>query len=119
MAKKKKDQHDRHDAESHAPAGAGQEDGAGSRPKMKRKEYEKQMRELHGELVAMQEMDARRSSTWVPDSVRCVKGEYFHRIDEIRGVGQRLTSESRCRASIRALYGCVAHMPIRARSANE
>jgi polyphosphate kinase len=52
---KKKDQHGRHDAESHAQAGAGQEAGAGPQPKMKRKEYEKQMRELHGELVAMQE----------------------------------------------------------------
>jgi polyphosphate kinase len=55
--KKKKDEHDRHDVTSHAPAEAGQEAGpeAGPRPKMKRKEYEKQMRELHGELVAMQE----------------------------------------------------------------
>ncbi len=32
-----------------------QETGAGPLPKMKRKEYEKQMRILHGELVAMQE----------------------------------------------------------------
>jgi polyphosphate kinase len=36
------------------PAGAGQETGAGSLPKMKRKEYERKMRVLHGELVAMQ-----------------------------------------------------------------
>ena len=50
---KKKDQHDRHDAESHTKDGT--EPGSGPRPKMKRKEYEKQMRELHGELVAMQE----------------------------------------------------------------
>jgi polyphosphate kinase len=50
---KKKDQHDRHDAESHLQDGTGP--GGGPRPKMKRKEYEKQMRELHGELVAMQE----------------------------------------------------------------
>jgi polyphosphate kinase len=50
---KKKDQHDRHDAESHPQDGTGP--GGGARPKMKRKEYEKQMRELHGELVAMQE----------------------------------------------------------------
>jgi polyphosphate kinase len=50
---KKKDQHDRHDAESPTQDGTGQ--GGGPRPKMKRKEYEKQMRELHGELVAMQE----------------------------------------------------------------
>ncbi len=54
MAKNKKGQHDRHDAEVQAPsAGAGQ--GAGPGPKMRRKEYERQMRELHGELVAMQE----------------------------------------------------------------
>ena len=50
---KKKDQHDRHDAESRTQDGTGS--GGGPRPKMKRKEYEKQMRELHGELVAMQE----------------------------------------------------------------
>ena len=37
------------------PAGAGQEAGAGSLPKMKRKKYEREMRVLHGELVAMQE----------------------------------------------------------------
>ncbi len=46
-AKKAKGGHDRNDAE--APA-----------EKMKRKEYERQMRILHGELVAMQE--------WVKDS---------------------------------------------------
>src|SRR5689334_24287181 len=39
----KKDKHERHDAEAQAPA------------KMKRKEYEREMRVLHGELVAMQE----------------------------------------------------------------
>jgi polyphosphate kinase len=38
----KKDKHERHDAEAQAPA------------TMKRKEYERQMRVLHGELVAMQ-----------------------------------------------------------------
>jgi polyphosphate kinase len=54
MAKKKKDQRHRHDAQVQAPsAGAG--NGAGPPPKMGRKEYEQQMRELHGELVAMQE----------------------------------------------------------------
>jgi polyphosphate kinase 2 len=59
MAKKKKDQHDRHDAQVQAPpAAAG--NGAGPRSKMGRKEYEQQMRELHGELVAMQE--------WVKES---------------------------------------------------
>ena len=36
-------------------AGAQREPGAELRPKMKRKPYERQMRELHGELVAMQE----------------------------------------------------------------
>ncbi len=50
---KKKGPHDRHDAESHPQDGTGP--GAEPRPKMKRKEYEKQMRELHGELVAMQQ----------------------------------------------------------------
>ena len=44
----KKDKHERHDAEAQAPA------------KMKRKEYERHMRILHGELVAMQE--------WVKES---------------------------------------------------
>jgi polyphosphate kinase len=48
MAKKKKDERSRDDVEARAPA------------KMKRKEYERQMRILHGELVAMQE--------WVKDS---------------------------------------------------
>jgi polyphosphate kinase len=42
------------------PAAAGRAAGAGSLPRMKRKEYERQMRILHGELVAMQE--------WVKDS---------------------------------------------------
>src|SRR6266568_1157572 len=46
----KKDKRDRHDAEARA----------GPPPKMKRKQYERQMRILHGELVAMQE--------WVKDS---------------------------------------------------
>jgi polyphosphate kinase len=36
-------------------AGASQEAGAGPLPKMKRKPYEREMRCLHGELVAMQE----------------------------------------------------------------
>ena len=55
MAKKKKDEHRQHDAETSAPVAA--EGGAetGPPPKMKRKEYEHQMRILHGELVAMQE----------------------------------------------------------------
>ena len=53
---KKKDKHKQHDAEVQAsPAAAGQEAGAGPPPKMKRKEYEREMRVLHGELVAMQE----------------------------------------------------------------
>ncbi len=53
MAKKKDKQHD---AEVQAsPAAARQEAGAGPPPKMKRKEYEREMRVLHGELVAMQE----------------------------------------------------------------
>ena len=61
MAKKKKDERDRDDVESRASSSAaGEEAGAGPPPKMKRKDYERQMRILHGELVAMQE--------WVKDS---------------------------------------------------
>jgi polyphosphate kinase 2 (PPK2 family) len=60
MAKKKK-RHNQDDAEARASSSvAGEEAEAGPRPKMKRKEYERQMRILHGELVAMQE--------WVKDS---------------------------------------------------
>jgi len=56
MAKKKKVQHKQDDAEPQASvAVVDQEAEAGSAPKMKRKEYERQMRILHGELVAMQE----------------------------------------------------------------
>ena len=52
----KKDKHKQHDAQAQVPpAAVGQEAGAGPRPKMKRKEYEREMRVLHGELVAMQE----------------------------------------------------------------
>ena len=47
---KKKDKQERHDAEAQAPQAE-----AGPPPKMKRKEYEREMRLLHGELVAMQE----------------------------------------------------------------
>ena len=50
MAAKKKDKQERH----HAGAPASQAE-AGPPPKMKRKEYEREMRVLHGELVAMQE----------------------------------------------------------------
>jgi polyphosphate kinase len=61
MAKKKKDKHEKQDAEARAlsPA-AGPEAESGPPPKMKRKEYERQMKVLHGELVAMQE--------WVKES---------------------------------------------------
>src|SRR5205809_5454760 len=53
---KKKDKRKQHNAEVPAPpAAARQEGGAGPLPKMKRKEYEQEMRVLHGELVAMQE----------------------------------------------------------------
>ena len=58
MAKKKKDKQKQHDGEIHAPPAAAQEEKeavADPVPKMKRKEYERQMRVLHGELVAMQE----------------------------------------------------------------
>jgi polyphosphate kinase 2 len=52
MAKKGKKE--RRDAQE-AAGSTGQETGAGPLPKMKRKEYEREMRVLHGELVAMQE----------------------------------------------------------------
>jgi len=53
MAKKKDEQHDE---QVHLSAAAGRHKAeAGPPPKMKRKEYEREMRVLHGELVAMQE----------------------------------------------------------------
>ena len=52
---KKKDKQERHDAEVEGRGRAGPEAKAGPPPKMKRKEYEREMRILHGELVAMQE----------------------------------------------------------------
>ena len=55
MAKKEKDKQNRHEAGASASAVAGQEGGAAPLPKMKRKLYEREMRVLHGELVAMQE----------------------------------------------------------------
>jgi polyphosphate kinase len=54
MAKKKKDKQD-HDRQAPASPSAAPAAEAGPPPKMKRKEYEAQMRLLHGELVAMQE----------------------------------------------------------------
>jgi len=64
MAKKKdkdKDKSSRRDAQALVPSVAeAPEAEAGSLPKMKRKEYEHQMRILHGDLVAMQE--------WVKES---------------------------------------------------
>src|ERR1700745_1560048 len=55
MAKKKDKQKQDH-LDAPAPsAGARPEADAGLPPKMKRKEYEHQMRILHGELVALQE----------------------------------------------------------------
>ena len=54
MAKKKNKQH--HHVEAPAsPSAAAQEAGADPPPKLKRKDYEREMRRLHGELVAMQE----------------------------------------------------------------
>ena len=54
MAKKKHDK--KRQAEVQAPPAAARlEADAGPPPKMKRKEYEREMRVLHGELVAMQE----------------------------------------------------------------
>ena len=56
MAKEKKDKHKQHSAQGPArPPAAQQQAAAGAAPKMKRKEYEREMRVLHGELVAMQE----------------------------------------------------------------
>jgi polyphosphate kinase 2 len=61
MAKKKKDKQKPNGAQVQASsASAGQQAEAGPAPKMKRKPYEKEMRVLHGELVAMQE--------WVKES---------------------------------------------------
>jgi polyphosphate kinase len=60
MAKKKGNKRDRDDAGTRPSSAAAGETGAGPPPKMKRNEYERQMRILHGELVAMQE--------WVKDS---------------------------------------------------
>jgi polyphosphate kinase 2 len=58
---KKKNRHNQDDAEARSSSSvAGEKAEAGPRPKMKRKEYERHMRILHGELVAMQE--------WVKDS---------------------------------------------------
>ena len=54
MAKKKKDEDDPLDAQAEVPQ-AVTEPAAGPLPKMKRKAYEREMRVLHGELVAMQE----------------------------------------------------------------
>jgi polyphosphate kinase len=56
MAKQKKGKPGQRgaEAEEHG-AGARRETGAGAPPKMKRKPYEREMRVLHGELVAMQE----------------------------------------------------------------
>ena len=58
--KKKKSTHGRHDAAAQPSPVAREQAEAVPRPKMKRKEYERQMRVLHGELVAMQE--------WVKES---------------------------------------------------
>ncbi|MGO8893548.1 MAG: polyphosphate kinase 2 [Streptosporangiaceae bacterium] len=53
---KKRDKQEQHHAEvQRPPTAARQEAEAGPAPKMKRKEYEREMRVLHGELVAMQE----------------------------------------------------------------
>ena len=60
MAAAKKNRHGRHDATAQPSSIAGEQGEARPRPKVKRKEYERQMRGLHGELVAMQE--------WVKES---------------------------------------------------
>ena len=55
MAKKKHKQKQPGREVQASPAAVGPEAGAGPPPKMKRKEYEREMKLLHGELVAMQE----------------------------------------------------------------
>src|SRR5690349_14989027 len=55
MGKKKDKQKRRDEQATLASAGANSEADDGARPRLKRKEYEAQMRLLHGELVAMQE----------------------------------------------------------------
>jgi len=61
MAKTKKNKHEPKDAEVPASsATAGQQAEAGPSSKMKRREYEQEMKILHGQLVAMQE--------WVKES---------------------------------------------------
>ena len=57
---KENGKHKRHAAQAEAAAAAPPEAVAGPPPKMKRKEYEREMRVLHGELVALQE--------WVKES---------------------------------------------------
>jgi polyphosphate kinase len=54
MAKKKHEKKRQMEGEA-LPGAARLEAGTGPPPKMKRKEYEREMRRLHGELVAMQE----------------------------------------------------------------
>jgi polyphosphate kinase 2 (PPK2 family) len=51
MAKKNKQHH----AQAPASPSASREAGADPPPKLKRKAYERELRRLHGELVAMQE----------------------------------------------------------------
>jgi len=56
MAKKKSKKKKQHDSEIPASSSVAQEQSEdGPPPKLKRKEYEQEMRRLHGELVAMQE----------------------------------------------------------------
>ncbi len=53
---KQKDKHKERDAQVQGSSAGSREDaGAGAAPKMRRKEYEREMRVLHGEMVAMQE----------------------------------------------------------------
>ena len=56
MGKKKHDDHNHHDQEVRASSAMAQQEARGDPPaKLKRKEYEGELRVLHGELVAMQE----------------------------------------------------------------
>jgi polyphosphate kinase len=55
MGKKKGKQRRQHEGSAPAPRAAVQDAGTGPPAKMKRKQYEQEMRVLHGQLVAMQE----------------------------------------------------------------
>ena len=55
MGNKKKKKKKQHDSERSSPHETREQAETGTSPKMKRKEYEREMQRLHGELVALQE----------------------------------------------------------------